>query len=309
MQHEYLGIDIGGTFVKFGLVNAEGILLKFHKVPTAELIATGDFVQAFIELLKIEFDKYPHIEDVGIGVPGTLNKERSRVLEVPAIPALNGLEFAGKLSAQFPNKHFVLENDANAAALGELHFSGQAMPSNFFFITLGTGVGGAAIIDNEIFKGGDGNSMEIGHVMSHHDRSLEQNIGKKGMLDLAAQMLSAYEHESLVRSRGVLGSQMLIKAADDGDELALAVFHKVGYLLAEALVAAIRIIDIKSIVIGGGLSACFQHIHGPIMELLHQKLTPYYTKDLQLMRARLGNDAGLIGAAALCLKRGKLYVK
>lgn len=309
MENQLIGIDIGGTFVKFGLIGKDGAVLEFHKIATEEMKAGGEFVKNFIQYLEKELARFPHVKSIGIGIPGTLNKERSMVLEVPAIPDLNGLALGDYLSKSFPEKVFSLENDANAAALGELHFSNNNLPDNFLFITLGTGVGGAAIINRQVFKGGDGNSMEIGHVVSQHDQSLEMNIGKKGMLKLAAEMTNAYQKESLIKSKGVLGSQMLIKAADEGDELAIAVFHKVAVLLAEALVSTVRILDVKTILIGGGLSACFNHIIDPLIDVLHHKLTPYYTKELVIKKALLGNDAGLIGAAALGIGISKINSK
>lgn len=307
MDQQYLGIDIGGTFVKFGLVDKNGKLTEGSKISTADLKEGGNFVESFIKALKSEFAKFPNISEVGIGIPGTLDKARKKPLEVPAIPELNNTNFHDTIQQYFPDKTFSLENDANAAALGEYYFSGQNLPEDFIFITLGTGVGGAVVLDGEIFKGGDGNGMEIGHIMSHGGKSLERNIGKKGMITLAETMLREYTGKTVLGDGVPVSSTQLMSAAKEGDAFALQVFDSVGVMLGQGLVAAIRILDIKTILIGGGLSATYDYIYPEMMRTMNKYLTPYYTKDINIKRATLGNDAGLVGAASLCFKKDKVY--
>ena len=213
---------------------------------------------------------------------------------------LDGVELKSILLNRFPGKEFFLENDANAAALGEYYFSGTKIPENYIFITLGTGVGSAAIIDHKIFIGGDGNGMELGHVLSNNGKELEVNIGKRGIVKRAKKL--AKKKNSKLKNYDLNEPKQILKAAVRGDETAIKIWEEVGEYLGEALVAAIRLLDIKTILIGGGLAAGFDLIIGPMEKLLKETLTPYYVKDLLIKRAALGNNAGIIGAASLCFK-------
>jgi glucokinase len=299
-MEKFMGIDIGGTSVKIGIVDTAGVLEYKIKHATADLLESGDFIGQFARILEGEFTQHPEIVKVGIGLPGTLTKDRRHLIELPNIPMLNGVALRDILDTRFPGYSFRLENDANAAALGEYYFSGTEMPENYIFVTLGTGVGGAAIIDHDIFTGGDGNSMELGHTMSRGNRTLEENIGKKGILALAFKLMAG--RTSSLHQIPDLDPKKIIAAAVDGDPVAIEVYVQVGELLGEALVSTVRLLDIKAILIGGGLATGFDLLRQPLIEVLTAKLTPYYTAQLSVHKAQLGNNAGIIGAAALCFK-------
>jgi glucokinase len=297
----YLGIDVGGTNIKIGLVNQKGEIVEELHTPTAGLREGGAFLEKFMDTIEESLIGYDSITKIGVGIPGMLSKNRTTALIVPAIPELDNVNLKEALQARFPGKTFYLENDANAAALGEMYFSGEEISDDFVFITLGTGVGGAAIIDKKIFKGG-GNAMEVGHVLSWNGKRLEQIIGKHGMLDLARKEFEAWQGETALNAQLINSSQRLIRAAADGDALALEIFNKVGRILAEAMVGVIRILDLKTVLIGGGLSACFDYIVDEMMRVFKENLPEYYTDQMVFKRARLGNQAGLVGVAALGFK-------
>ncbi len=301
-MQKFLGIDLGGTNVKCGIVTANGEILYQAKYPTMELRTSPSFVDSFLNIIDGLLRKFPEVRYVGIGVPGTLNKERTHTVELPNIPEFNHINLQERLNASFPGHIFSLENDANAAALGEYHFSTVAMPEDFVFVTLGTGVGGAAIIDRRIFKGGDGNSMEIGHMMSDGGKRLEELIGKNGIYTMAKEGLPRYLEKSMLFGQERIHTKLMIESAKAGDALALEVFDWVGLLLGEALVSIIRILDIKNIYVGGGISASYEFVQESMNRALNQHLTPYYKKALTINKASLGNEAGLLGAASLCFQ-------
>ncbi|CAN5256356.1 ROK family glucokinase [soil metagenome] len=304
-MENFLGIDIGGTNLKMAIVNSEGSISDLNKVATETLRSQGSFVQNLLPVISSKLDKYPDINKIGIGFPGTLSKDRHTTLELPAIPQLNGVNVMQALKAKFPGKTFHLENDANAAALGEYFFpkDGKKLPDNFIFVTMGTGIGGAAIIDGKIFKGGDGNGMEIGHIFSRNSKLLEKNIGKQGIINMARVFLQDHTGDKKAYDNAELSSGDLVLAAVNGDNIALKVFETVGQILGEALVSIIRVLDIKTIIIGGGLSASFDFIIKSLKEVLNEHLTPYYTKEIFIKRATLANQAGIIGAASLCFQK------
>ena len=302
-MEQYLGIDVGGTNVKMGIVNVkDGRISNFYSHDTASWRDSGNFIQNLADAIALELKEFPEVKKVGIGVPGLITRDRSSLIEITAIPEINGIKIVPELKQRFPEHEFFLENDANAAALGEYYFGEEDVPEDYIFVTLGTGIGGAAIIDKKVFKGGGGNAMEPGHVPSKNDKVLERNIGKKELLELAENMRKAYTKETVLPNNGTISTTGLVAAAAEGDELALAIFTEVGTMLADGLVSMIRILDISTILIGGGLSASFDYILPAINQRLDFWLTPYYKKNLLIKRATLANDAGLLGAASLCFE-------
>jgi len=299
---QYLGIDVGGTNVKMGVVDAKsGKISNFYSHDTASWRESGQFVKSLADAIAVELSDYKDIRRVGIGLPGTISRDRSTLEEITAIPEINGTALVPYLKSRFPTHEFYLENDAAAAALGEFYFGEDQLGDDYIFITLGTGVGGAAIIDKKVFIGG-GNAMEPGHMPSRHGKVLERNIGKKELLDLAETMRVAYVGPTLLPADGTISTTGLVAAAGAGDDLALKILAEVGSMLGEALVSLIRILDIKTILIGGGLSASFDFILPAVQAQLDYWLTPYYLDVLKIQRATLGNDAGLLGAASLCFE-------
>jgi glucokinase len=303
MEQQYLGIDIGGTNVKMGIVGAkDGRISNFYSHETASWRDSGRFIENLGDAIALELREFPEVKKVGIGVPGLITRDRTTLIEITAIPEINGIKIVPELKKRFPSHEFYLENDANAAALGEYYFGEEGVPEDYIFITLGTGIGGAAIIDKKVFKGGGGNAMEPGHIPSKNQRVLERNIGKKELLELAEERRAAYKGRTQLPSDGTISTTGLVAAASEGDELALEIFREVGYMLGDGLVAMIRILDITTILIGGGLSASFDYIMPAVTERLEYWLTPYYAKTLNVKRATLANDAGLLGAASLCFE-------
>lgn len=302
MATEYLGIDVGGTNVKMGIVEAQtGKLSNFYSHDTASWRKSGHFVERLGDAIAIQLAENKSVEKCGIGVPGLINRSRTTLVEITAIPEIDGTPIIPYLKERFPKCDFFLENDANAAALGEYYFGeDEEIPEDYIMVTLGTGVGGAAIIDKQVFKGGGGNAMEPGHVPSKNGKVLERNIGKNELLALANKMRKVYTGKSQLPDDGTISTTGLVAAAAEGDELALQVFSEVGEMLGNALVSMIRILDITTILVGGGLSASFDYIMPAISKQLEYWLTPYYLKTLVIKKATLGNDAGLLGAASLC---------
>ncbi|MCK5368140.1 MAG: ROK family protein [Cyclobacteriaceae bacterium] len=299
-MEKYMGIDVGGTNIKIGIVDREGGMESKMKYATANLRESGDFVKGYLDILAGEFEKHPEIKEVGMGIPGTISVDRTRCMEVVSIPALDGVELKKHLKDRFPDKEFYLENDANVAALGEYYFSGTKIPENYLFVTLGTGIGSAAIINKKIFIGGDGNGMEMGHILSRNGKELEENIGKRGIMKRAHKLID--KKKTTLKNHTILSPKIILREALDGDKVSIKIFREVGELLGEGLVAAVRLLDIKTILIGGGLSAGFDIMIEKLNDTLEYNLTPYYADELVIKRAELGNDAGIIGAASLCFK-------
>ena len=296
----FLGIDVGGNHVKTALVGHDGTIHDFQSYSTAELKDSGDFISALLDIIAFKLVAHKEVRRVGIGLPGMISRDRKVPIDIPSIPELNGEPLYSKLAGRFPDKEFFLENDANAAALGELLFASQDLPSTFAFITLGTGIGSAFVLDGRIFTGGDGNGLELGHIPSRNGRHLEGNIGKQGIINLATLRLGEYKGETRINREQPVSATRLVVAASEGDEFSRQVFWEVGEILGEGLVALVRILDVKTIVIGGGLSASFEYLKPGALQVMNARLPAYYTQQLDFRLASLGNDAGVLGAASLC---------
>ena len=299
MAH-FFGIDIGGSNIKIGLVDSEYGLLEKVKYPTINLRENDNFVKNFSNVLKKEFEEHPEVEEIGIGVPGTITRDARSTLELPNLGDLGNTDLLDILESDHPGKHFHMDNDAHVAALGEYYFGKEKVPENYVFVTLGTGVGGAAIIDHHIFRGGDGNPMEIGHIMSQNGKTLEQIIGKAGLHKMLNTMLKKYKSDIIGKEVVSWNTKQMVAAANNDDKVALKIFKRIGILLGEALVSTIRLLDIKTIIVGGGISQSYDLVIKPMKKVLTSNLTPYYTRQLEIKKATLANEAGIVGAASLC---------
>lgn len=297
----FLGVDVGGTHLKIGLVDRGGNILDFEKENTTPYRDnTEGFGPTFIAGLEKYLLKYPTVKNVGIGLPGMISKDRTTALEIPAIPALNGFNLKGGLEEKFPNHKFFLENDAAAAAIGEFYFGKDDPAQNFLFITMGTGIGSALVLDGEVFKGCRGNAMEMGHMLSKGAARLETLIGRQGILNIMSRLIAAYPEKAGVLVGAELGTHLLVDTAKAGNPVSLMVFEEVGMIMGEAIVSAIRILDVTNVYFGGGISAGLEFMMPTLDRTIKQYLTQYYGKDLVLKKATLENNAGTLGAAALC---------
>ena len=302
-MNRFLGVDIGGTNVKIGIVDDKGELLEKYKHPTVDVSKDGKFVENFTSLLKDILEKNTDIKKVGIGIPGIISKDRLSTLELPNIPSLSNQRIIPYLTQHLPEHEFFLENDANAAAIGEFLFGDHDIKDHLILLTLGTGLGGGVILDRKIFKGGDGNGMEIGHIISSSGETIEYHVGKKGIVRTAHELLKKYDTDSFLdKYKGDFTAKEVVSGAKKGDKVCKKVFKKVGKYTGECIVAACRIFDIKTIVIGGGVSDTYPYISKSMNKAIHANLTEYYLKDLKIEIATLKNEAGIIGAASLCLQ-------
>jgi len=295
-----LGVDVGGNHVKMGFVDPEGNIHNFNSHYTKDFVATGDFTDKLIQTIQFNLLSYSQpVTKIGIGFPGTLSKDRNYTLNIPSLPELLNAPTGQHLRAGLPECMVFLANDAKAAAMGELHFAATPPPDTFAFITLGTGIGSAYVQNRQIFVG-EGNALELGHIVSRNGVVLEKNIGKQGILNLAAVRLGTWAEPTVISREKPLSATEMVVEANNGDAFCRSVFYEVGQILGEGLVALIRILDVNNILIGGGLSASWEFVRPGTENVLNAWLPPYYMDKLHMSKATLGNDAGLLGAASLC---------
>lgn len=300
-SNHFMGVDVGGTHLKIGIVSLTGEIISFFKEDTKGYRENAKgFNQCFLEVIGKYLSKFPDINRVGIGLPGLISKDRTTTLEIPAIPELNGYNLKESLLEKYPHIKFFLENDASAAALGELKFGTSDPSEDFLFVTMGTGIGSALVDDGKIFKGARGNGLEMGHMLSRGNARLETLIGRNGILRILERMIHAYPEKAGVFLNKELGTHLLVDTAQAGNPVSLMVFEEVGDIMGEAVVSAIRILDVNEIYFGGGISAGLEFMMPSLEKTIRQYLTNYYLDGLKLKKASLENNAGTLGASALC---------
>jgi glucokinase len=298
-----LGIDVGGTSVKFGLVTPEGEIKNSTRFMTADWVNGLGFVESMKKEIGEYLKKYPIVKGVGIGWPGLLSLDRTKVVFLPNIPSVKNVPIVEILRSEFPQIHFKIENDAKCAALGEYYFGTNKRMPTFLLLALGTGVGAGAIMNGKLFIGGRGNGTEVGHMLTTTGDTLENRVGINHMIDYTkAQMALATYAKSSLHSEKELSPKVIADHASKGDALAIAVWENVGTLIGESLVGIVRVMDINNILLGGGISGAFDHFMPNLKKTMMKYLPPYYTEDMFIGKATLENDAGLLGAAGLIME-------
>jgi len=289
-----LGIDIGGTAIKAGLVNANGNIAAKLQIEVTEL-RIGNFITNFTNWLKPVINENG-ITAVGVGVPGLVSANSDFISVAPNIPEIEGGNFIKALQKSFPWVTFRFANDANAAACGTYLFCNEKKLQTFGYITLGTGIGSAVILNGKLYTGQNGNGPELGMLQVFGDKIVEDVCAKDGIIRIASEIYGQKSNESTL---GGLSTFDIYNAAQTGDSRAIEVFNQAGILLGESLCLFIQLFDISTIYIGGGIAPAYEFMEKSVNEVIHARLSAYYFDNLSIKPTSLGNDAGILGAAAL----------
>ncbi len=309
-----IGIDIGGTNTKFGVVDKEGHILQQDRLLTNEPDGVQDFIDELHDKLipMIEANGGKKIfAGIGIGAPNgnyyTGNIEYAANLKWRGI-----IPFASMVSEKLglPVK---LTNDANAAAMGEMMYGCAKDLKHFITITLGTGVGSGIIIDGKIVLGHDGFAGELGHTIIRPGGRMHKGTGIKGTLESYASATGVREtalelltenpdEESLLRDYSIndLTSQSVYECAIKGDKIANDIFEFTGQILGEALANFVMFSSPKAIVLFGGLTKAGDLIMNPTRKAMEENLIQIFKNKVKLLYSDLQEaDAAILGASAL----------
>jgi glucokinase len=310
----YAGIDIGGTHTAIGLADEKGRLLIKQSAATAIGRPFGDVVREMAETAKALVKRAGLSEDrirsVGIGVPSTIDPKTGHVAFANNLN-WRDLDLAGEFKKNW-NIPVYLENDADCAALAEA-MEGPGAGKNVLMLTIGTGFGGGYILGGKIFKGGDNSGFEPGHSVLVHDGE-PCTCGNRGCLEAYASVtalirqtkekMAAFPQSLMWRECGgnleAVDGRTSFDAAKKGDPPAAEVVEKyIGYA-ASGVANLVTLFRPELIIIGGGMSAEGDFLLKPLAALAGERI---YAPDLlgmpRIIQARLGNDAGIIGAALL----------
>ena len=311
-----IGVDIGGTKVAGGVVDESGTVLARARIetPAHDAEAAEDAIVSVVEQLRGDHD----IEAVGLGAAGFVDASRSSVYFAPNLPDWHNEPVRDDVSRRV-GLPVVVENDANAAAWGENRFGAGRDETHLVCVTIGTGIGGGIIVDDELYRGRFGIGGEIGHMQMVADGRL-CGCGQRGCWEQYASgnALVREARERAAENRGAAATLLrmgdgtpemitgkhVTEAARQGDEVALAAFATLGGWLGQGLADLAAVLDPGRFVLGGGVSEAGELVLTPTRDAFQRLLTGRQVRPVaDVVLAELGNDAGLVGAADLARRR------
>ncbi len=312
MGNYAFGVDIGGTTVKIGLFDREGRILDKWEIPTNKenkgVAVLPDVAKSILAKMEEKGIEEKDLAGIGVGAPGTVDEEGTLVGGAVNI-GWDAFNIPEAVHA-YINVPVKASNDANVAAYGEMWQGGGKGYENMVAVTLGTGVGGGIIINGRLLTGSVGAGGEIGHMHIQDGETeecgcqnkgcLEQYASATGIVRLAKRRLQKDDKASVLRE-GVLSAKSVFDGVKAGDEVALEIAEQFGEYLGKGLALVADVVNPEIFVIGGGVSKAGE-ILLTFVEPNFQKYVFQMCRNVKFALAKLGNDAGIYGAAGLILR-------
>ncbi len=307
-----LGVDIGGTNTKFGIVNHRGEVLDKGNLRTDAYDKVEDFIDALHESVLPMMEKYgteAHFDGIGVGAPNA-NYYKGTIELAPNLPWKGVIPFAELMTAKF-GLPCTVTNDANAAALGEMLFGAARGMKDFIMITLGTGVGSGIIANGSLIYGHDGFAGELGHTIVKPGGRKHWSTGSEGSLEayasatgitITAKKMRAEFPESMLNQypEDEINSKTVYECAMKEDPIAIEVFRYTGQKLGEALANFVMFSSPEAILLFGGVIKAGDFILKPAKLHMERNLLPIFRNKVKLVFSELDEaDAAILGASAL----------
>mgnify|MGYP001192568052 FL=1 len=307
-----IGIDIGGTITKIGIVSKDANLLKEKSFRTKEY---KDF-SSYIDKIHSSINKITNdnIEILGIGI-GAPNASKNGTIETPANLSWSGeLNLVENLKKKI-NLPIFLSNDANCAAIGEMIYGNAKNLKDFIVITLGTGLGSGIVSNGKLVEGYDGFAAELGHFSINNSEGRLTGLGVKGGLEAYVSatgikrtimyMLSKYMNDSIFRRIAFkdLHGEDITKAAENNDFIAIKAYEYTGEILGKSLANFVTFSQPEAIILTGGLANSGDWIMKPTKKSFNENLLPFYQNKVKILLSTLKEkDSAILGSAALVWK-------
>lgn len=316
MAKKLLGIDLGGTTIKFGVVTLEGEVQEKWAIATNILDDGKHIVPDIVASIKHRFDLYGMTADdfagIGMGSPGAVDRTAKTVSNAYNLNWEDRQEIGSVIEREI-GIPFAIDNDANVAALGERWVGAGENNPDVVFVTLGTGVGGGIIADGNLIHGVAGAGGEIGHINVEPQTGFACTCGNQGCLETVASatgvvrvarlLAESYEGSSDIKAQidngEAVSSKDIFDAAKAGDHFAESIVDRVSYYLGLAIANISNSLNPDSVVIGGGVSAAGEFLRSRVENYFQKYAFPKVRQTTRVKIAELGNDAGIIGAASL----------
>ncbi|MDE7413879.1 MAG: ROK family protein [Muribaculaceae bacterium] len=307
-----LGIDIGGTNTVFGIVDDNGDILAKGNIPTTGHPGFTEYIDNLYEAVSIKLRDagipYERLAAIGVGAP-CINTRTGVIEGAVDLPWESPIPLTDRLTAVF-GLPAAGENDANAAALGEMYYGAARGMDNYIMLTLGTGVGSAIICDGRLLRGKRGLAGELGHAIIRHDQQarpcscgrkgcLETYTSARGVVETAKRLISDTDTPSILRNFDEINAKDIGEAAKNGDPLALATFRITGDILGEACANFTTFSSPEAFIFFGGVAHSFPFFEEAMRRSFNRHLLWVYDGQVSFMRSSLPEaDAAILGAAA-----------
>jgi len=313
-----IGVDLGGTNLRVAAVNENGGL--FDQLSLETLVERGreDVVDrltnGILELVNRWKDRY-QLAGIGVGIPGILRVKDGILVASPNLPGWENFNVRAQIAKRL-NSPFFLENDANAAALGEKWIGSGKDVKHLCFLTMGTGIGGGLIFDGKIWHGVSGMAAELGHVTLYpggrlcacgNRGCLEAYAAASAVVKAAQEMLqegrASEGLQKLAASGAKMTSAMIYDLAKAGDASAQEIFQMVGRALGMAIANFINIFDLDTFVLGGGAVEAWDAFEKSMFEEVALRSYVWRNDPREILKSSLGSQAGIFGAAYLAFSK------
>lgn len=313
MENLYIGVDLGGTKIYTALGDNLGNIISEEVVPTEANKGPEQIIEKIIKSIKnvskaIDMSK---IKAIGIGSPGPLDVKNGIIVCPPNL-SIRNFNVVEAIKREFEIPTF-LDNDANAATLGEYIFGAGKGTDNMVYITASTGVGGGAILNGKIYRGSTSNALEVGHT-TVEPKGRKCGCGNAGCVEsmssgiyiekMANDSLSKEKETSLKNYEKVTAKEVFIEA-ENGDEEAKNILSETLSYLGIAVANCANIFDPDKIVIGGGITKGGKTVFTKIDEVMQERCLKPILENCKVEKALLGEKAGVIGAVALAMVESK----
>ena len=322
MTEHAVGVDLGGTNLKVALVERDEGIVRRVSLPTGAEKGPSHVLDRIAEGVARVLDgpAPPSVVGVGVGAPGAVSLDRTTVCEPPNFVGWDRVHLPDRLAPLLAERGVVLggpvivENDANVAGLGSAFYGAGRPFRSFVMVTLGTGVGGAIIVDDRLFRGSTGAAGEIGHMSidyeGPYDRAgvagaIEAYLGQRFLSHHARYQLLARDtdlHQTAGHDLCDVTPEHLHAAAVAGDPAAREVLAWAGHKLGVLLGSVVSLLDIRKMVVGGGVSQAGDYLLGPARETVRRFVMPPMQEGMEIVRETRGNDVALLGAARLAFE-------
>jgi len=310
-----IGIDLGGTNIKGGLIDSEGTVLAQGEVPTFAKEGPDAVMGRMAKLAgEMQAKSTGKVEGIGVGSPGPLHPTEGFIYTTPNMPGWENYSIKKKLEALTGLKVMV-ENDANVAALAEGWKGAGKGARCSILLTLGTGIGGGILRDGKLVNGATMTAGEVGHVVIDYNGPkcgcgnngcLEAFIGTAGIINRAWALLEKPGTVSILRDmaggkKEKLTPAMISQAASKGDGVALSILRETGRLLGVGLVSLCNLFAPEVFILGGGVAAAGDILFNAARDEVRRHAFAPASQEVKIVPAVMGNNAGIVGAAGLLL--------
>ncbi|WP_368254822.1 ROK family protein [Clostridium paraputrificum] len=311
MKKYVIGVDLGGTKISTAISTIEGNILANVVLPTkaeeGEAAVLGRIVQSIDEVIVGSSTSIDEIEAIGIGSPGPLDAKKGIIITTPNLPFKN-YNLVQPLKEKY-NIPVYLDNDANAAAIGEYMFGAGKGKNSIVYFTVSTGVGGGAVLDGKVYRGHTSNALEIGHT-TVDPNGPRCNCGNLGCLEAMSSGTAIAKKgkeavstnvETSLKNHDTVTSYEVFKEAEAGDEVAKDIIDNALTYLGIGVANAIATFDPEMIIIGGGVSKAGDIVFDTVKKVVNKRCFKSMAESCEIVPAGLGSDAGVVGAVALAI--------